>query len=136
MLLGVVVPSACSSSPDASSSSPTPSSSSPSASLPPSASATPSPDATAAAREAALAAYRGFREAQVAAEAKADAHYAELAKYAGDKALAQERANLLQLAEAGIVVTGKPILSPEVTAVSLGSSPVVTITEWASTASK
>jgi hypothetical protein len=47
--------------------------------------------------------------------------------------LVQERANLLQLAEAGIVVTGKPILSPEVTAVSLGSSPVVTITDCVDT---
>lgn len=132
MLLCVVVLTACSRTPDASSSSPPPpSSTSPSRSS--STSPTPSPDASAAAREAALAAYRGFRRAQVAAEATADARNPELAKYAGDKALAQERANLLQLAEAGIVVTGKPIFSPEVTAVSLGSSPVVTITDCVDT---
>jgi len=88
-----------------------------------------SSDASAAAAAAALAAYRGFRRAQVAAEAVANAHSLELSKYAGDKALAQERANLLQLAQAGIVLRGAPILQPQVAAVSLGAAPVVTITD-------
>jgi hypothetical protein len=90
---------------------------------------TGSPDASAEAGAAALAAYRGFRQAQVAAEAIANAHSPDLAKYAGDKALAQERANLLQLAKAGIVVTGEPILKPAVASVALGASPEVTITD-------
>lgn len=127
MLLGVLVLSACS---GTGRSSPSAGSSSASTTIAP---ASASPDATAVAGQAALAAYRGFRRAQVAAEATADAHSPDLAKYAGDKALAQERANLLQLAQAGIVVTGQPIFSPKVTAVSLGSSPMVTITDCVDT---
>lgn len=124
MLLGLLVVSGCKGSPSPSSSpsSPTPSSS-----------ATPSADASAAAGAAALVAYRGFRRAQVAAEAVANARHPDLATYAGDQALAQERANLLQLAKAGIVVTGQPVLAPEVTAVSLGASPMVTITDCVDT---
>ena len=102
-------------------------------SITPSPSPTASPDASAEAGAAALAAYRGFRQAQVAAEAIANAHSPDLAKYAGDKALAQERANLLQLARAGIVVTGEPILTPAVASVALGASPEVTITDCVDT---
>ncbi len=108
-----------------------------SASRPPSTTPRPTPSATSeAAADAgtgALAAYRGFRRAQVAAEAIANAHSTELAKYAGDKALAQERANLLQLAQAGIVVKGQPVLQPVVAAVALGAAPVVTITDCVDT---
>ena len=121
-VLGVLAVSSCSGSSEPPSTFPTSAST-------PSASATPSPDASTAAGVAALVAYRGFRRAQVAAEAVADARHPDLATYAGDKALAQERANLLQLAKAGIIVTGQPILKPEVTDVSLGSAPVVTITD-------
>lgn len=67
------------------------------------------------------------------AEATADARYVGLSRYAGDKALAQERANLLQLAAAGIIVTGKPVFSPRVTGVTLGVSPVVTIADCVDT---
>lgn len=90
---------------------------------------TPTPDSTALATAGAMAAYRGFRHAQVAAEAVANAHSPDLAKYAGDAALAQERANLLQLAHAGIVVKGAPVLSPKVTNVALGAARAVTITD-------
>ena len=126
-LLGVVVLSACSGSSQPSSSPPTSST--------PTANATPTPDASVAAGEAALAAYRGFRRAQVAAEAVANARSPGLAKYAGDKALAQERANLLQLARAGIVVTGQPVLAPHVIAVALGGPPMVTIKDCIDTSS-
>ena len=129
-VFGLLAVSSCSGSSEPPSSLPTSSSTS-SASA--SASATPSPDASTAAGAAALVAYSGFRSAQVAAEAVADAHNPDLAKFAGDKALAQERANLLQLAKAGIIVTGQPILKPEVTAVSLGGAPVVTITDCVDT---
>lgn len=118
-LLGLLVVSACSGSSKPSSHQ----------SSSPSASPSSSSDASAAAGAAALAAYRGFRRAQVAAEAVANAHSRDLAKYAGDKALAQERANLLQLAQAGIVLTGQPILTPKIASVSLGAAPVVTITD-------
>ncbi len=99
----------------------------------PSASIFATTDATAEAGAGALTAYRGFRRAQVAAEAVANAHSTELAQYAGDKALAQERANLLQLAQAGIVVKGQPVLQPLVAAVTLGAAPVVTITDCVNT---
>ena len=125
-VVGVLAVSSCSGSSQ-------PPSSLPSSSPTPSQSATPSPDASAVAGSAALEAYRGFRRAQVAAEAIANAHNPDLAKYAGDKALAQERANLLQLAKAGIVVTGQPILKPEITSVSLGVAPVVAITDCVDT---
>lgn len=133
LLLGIAVMTGCSDSPEAS---PT------SASLTPTASSaesklgvtdTPSSDPTAAAANAALDAYRGFRAAQVAAEATADARNKDLSKYAGDKALAQERANLLQLAEAGIVVKGRPVFNPKVVDVALGDSPVVTIMDCVDT---
>ena len=100
----------------------------PSSTPTPSTSATQDPQALASA--GALAAYRGFRQAQVAAEAVANAHNADLAKYAGDKALAQERANLLQLARAGIVVRGAPRLDPRVTS---ASATEVTITDCVDT---
>lgn len=129
VLLGVLAASGCSGADGNASSSP----SVPVTSTSPTISATATADATAAAGEAALNAYRGFRRAQVAAEATADTRHPGLAKYAGDKALAQERANLRQLAEAGIVVTGKPVFSPEVIDVSLGESPVVTITDCVDT---
>ena len=133
MLLGVAILSGCSDSPQVSPSSPRSSSASSSTGANPIPTATPSPDATDAAGELALDAYRGFRQAQVEAEAAADPHNAELARYAGDEALAQERSNLLQLNQAGIVVTGMPILSPEVVAVALESSPLVTITDCVDT---
>lgn len=96
----------------------------------PSPSASPTEDPQALATAGALAAYRGFRKAQVAAEAVANAHNADLAKYAGDKALAQERSNLLQLAKAGIVVRGAPKLDPRV---SSASATEVTITDCVDT---
>lgn len=131
VLLGVLAASGCSGADGNASSSPRVPVTSTSPTI--SATATATADATAAAGEAALKAYRGFRKAQVAAEATADPRHRGLAKYAGDKALAQERANLRQLAEAGIVVTGKPLFSPEVADVSLGDSPVVTITDCVDT---
>jgi hypothetical protein len=96
----------------------------------PTSSASASTDPQALATAGALAAYRGFRQAQVAAEAAANAHSADLAKFAGDKALAQERTNLLQLAKAGIVVRGAPKLDPRV---SSASATEVTITDCVDT---
>ena len=99
----------------------------------PSISVSPSPsaDPNGLARSGALSAYRGFRQAQVAAEAIANPRYAGLAKYAGDKALAQERGNLLQLASAGIVVRGAPVLNP---VVGTASAQAVTIMDCVNTA--
>ena len=88
-----------------------------------------SPDATAVAIEEALAAYRGFREAQVVAERAADPSHEELERYAGDQALADERVNLVQMANAGVVMTGEPTFNPEVTSVDLGETPTVAITD-------
>ena len=93
----------------------------------PSQSPSATPDAEAKASAAALSAYRGFRAAQVVAGRTSDAHSPGLAKYAGDKALADERASLLQLERAGIVFVGEPGLSPQVSEVDLGAYPSVTI---------
>lgn len=93
---------------------------------PSSASPSPTADPSALPTSGALTAYRGFRRAQVAAEAVANARDASLARYAGDKALAQERSNLLQLARAGIVVRGAPVLHP---VVGSSSPQAVTITD-------
>lgn len=130
LLLGVLAAGGCSAPVDAPR--PPATSTSPNSSTA-TATATSTADATTAATQAALEAYRGFRRAQVAAEAIADARHPDLSKYAGDKALAQERANLLQLAQAGIVVTGQPVFSPEVTDMSLAVAPVVSITDCVDT---
>ena len=92
-------------------------------------SASPSLDARAIAAAAALEAYRGYRRAQVAAEAVADMTYPGLSTYAGDKALARERSNLFQLARDKIVMTGQPIFRPQVSNVVLTGDPSVTISD-------
>ena len=92
----------------------------------------PEPDAkstAAAAAAAALEAYRGFRRVQVAAEAVANPSDPDLATYAGDRALAQERGTLFEFARNKIVVTGRPTFRPQVYEVSLTDKPVVTITD-------
>ena len=93
--------------------------------------ASPPAGPNALASSGALTAYRSFRRAQVAAEAVANARDTTLARYAGDKALAQERSNLLQLARAGIVVRGAPVLHP---VVGNASPQAVTITDCVDTA--
>ena len=95
----------------------------------PSVSASPSPDAQSISAAEALEAYGGFRRAQVAAEAVADVSYPGLATHAGDKALAQERVNLLRQARNNIVMTGQPTFRPQVSNVSATSDPAVTISD-------
>lgn len=125
MLLSALTATACSGSPVT----PVSSSSTGAASTSPTLTATATPDATTVAGKAALDAYRGFRKAQVVAEASANAHNQDLAKYAGDKALANERVSLIEMAKAGVVMTGQPVFRPEVTDVSLGAASQVTITD-------
>ena len=89
----------------------------------------PSPDPTKQAADAALAAYRGFRQAEVRAEAKADPKGSGLERYAIDKALDGVYSLLLFYRQQGIVVRGAPTLSPTVTSVELGTPARAVITD-------
>jgi hypothetical protein len=91
--------------------------------------ATPSPDPTKQAADAAIAAYRGFRQAEVRAEAKADPKGSGLERYAIDKALDGVYSLLLFYRQQGIVVRGAPTLSPTVTSVELGTPARAVITD-------
>jgi hypothetical protein len=86
-----------------------------------------SPNPTQQAGDAALAAYRGFRQAQVRAEANADAAGSGLERYAFDKALDGVYSAILFFRQQGIVVRGQPVLNPTVTSVTLGTTPRVAI---------
>jgi hypothetical protein len=77
---------------------------------------------------AALAAYRGFWQAQVQAQADPTREVPPaLRTFAVDKALANVEAAVLLYRQQGIEVRGEPALSPEVTSLSLGATPVVAI---------
>ena len=90
---------------------------------------TPSPDPTKQAADAALAAYRGFRQAEVRAEAKADPKGSGLERYAFDKALDGVYSAVLYFRQQGIVVRGTPTLNPTVTSVTLGAPSRALITD-------
>ena len=94
-----------------------------------SAAATPSPDPTKQAADAALAAYRGFRQAEVRAEAKADPKGSGLERYAFDKALDGVYSAVLYFRQQGIVVRGTPTLNPTVTSVTVGAPSRALITD-------
>lgn len=91
--------------------------------------ATPSPDPTKQAADAALAAYRGFRQAQVRAEAKADPKGSGLERYAFDKALDGVYSAVLYFRQQGIVVRGAPTLNPTVTSVTIRAPSRALITD-------
>ncbi len=83
-----------------------------------------------AAEAAALEAYQGFWDAQVAYlaapnEPEPDA----LRQYAVDKALSGVREVARLYAANGIVARGEPVISPEVTSVSLDGEPTATISD-------
>jgi hypothetical protein len=84
-------------------------SSSPSVSASPSSSVDP---AVADATAKALAAYNGFRQAVVTAEATADYNNKDLPRYAADPALSQVKADLYQKQQQGFVMAGHPQWSP------------------------
>ena len=77
--------------------------------------------------ESALAAYLGFRDVQVRAEADPSQPFPELEEFAADQAFADELANLATLTQAGIVMSGEPVFDPAVTATEDGDPPSVTI---------
>lgn len=91
----------------------------PSTSSSPSASASASSDPQAEAKKDIVTAYRKSWQAQVAAYAKASAKGTDLQKYTSLHALATIEQDLTNLRAADQVITGKPGLSPEVTAVDL-----------------
>lgn len=79
-----------------------------------------------AAIDSALEAYTGYREALNDALRRGDPRSKRLAQFAADQALADARANLLQLKGFGIVYTGEPIIQPTASRVAL-SDPRPTI---------
>jgi hypothetical protein len=90
----------------------------------------PSNDATARAETAVLAAYSGYWAAQVEAGAHPNRRIPEaLSRYSIDKAQADAQATIVLLREQGIVVRGKPLLAPVITALSLGNKPYAAITD-------
>jgi hypothetical protein len=86
---------------------------------------TPDPAASerAAAERAALGAYQGMQEAVTRALAKPGRAHPELKKYAQDKALSDIYATLYFYQKNGLVLEGKPKVSPRVTHVDLDGNP-------------
>jgi hypothetical protein len=89
----------------------------------------PSPGPSAEAAEAALAAYRGFRKAEVKAGASGHVKGSGLEKYAFDKALTGAESMVLTFSVQGIVLRGEPVLHPQVSNVDLTGHPRVQITD-------
>lgn len=104
-------------------------SSAPPISVSPTASSSPTPDPTASASDAALAAYRGYRAAQVKALATLDLNASGLSKFAVDKAITDVGATLLLFQQQGLVMKGQPRLTPSVASVTLGSLPTAVVTD-------
>lgn len=103
----------------------------------PTPSATKSADPQAKAKADVLAVYRKYWDAQEKAYAKASPVGTGLDKHAFDKALGKANSELAALKVNGNVITGKPKISPKVTAVSLDESPkkatitdCVDVTNW------
>ncbi len=80
-------------------------------------------DPSAKAARAALAAYRGFRAAQVKAEASGIMEGSGLQNYAFDNAEAYVGGAILLFRHEGVVMRGRPVLHPHVEDVNLTSSP-------------
>ena len=78
-------------------------------------------------QESALAAYLGFRDVQVRAEADPDQPVPELEDFAADQALVDELANLATLSQAGIAMSGEPVLDPAIADTVDADPPTVTI---------
>jgi hypothetical protein len=90
------------------------------------ASASPSPSVDPKVADAtgkALAAYNGYREAMVAAEAAADYNNQDLPKYVADPLLTQAKGDLYLKQQQGYVMTGRPQWSPQVTTVNVTIRP-------------
>lgn len=96
-----------------------------------------SADPQAAAKAEVAAVYRSYWDAQIAAFAKADVRDTGLEKYAFDQAYGKTLADVVTMKVNGSVMTGKPQITPEVTAVSLDQDPkkasisdCVDVTNW------
>ncbi|MFZ3492193.1 hypothetical protein ACODT5_02950 [Streptomyces sp. 5.8] len=103
----------------------------------PSASPSASADPQAAAKAEVAAVYRSYWDVQIAAFAKADVRDTGLEKYAFDQAYSKTLADVATMKVNGSVMTGKPQITPEVTAVSLDQDPkkasisdCVDVTNW------
>jgi len=110
---------------------PTPTKSSATVSPTPTPSPTPSADPEVAAAEASvLKAYRDFWAAKVAwyADPRAQSD-SNLSHYAIDTALADAQSTIFTFRADGIEVPGEPVLSPQVSNVSLGTAPTATVND-------
>ena len=92
-------------------------------------SSTPTPDPSASASDAALAAYRGYRAAQVKALTTLDLKASGLSTYAADKAFTDVGATLLLFQQQGLVMKGQPQSAPSVESVTLGATPTAVVTD-------
>lgn len=82
-----------------------------------------SADPDAGSRANVLETYRGYWDAQVRAYAKANSEGTGLERFAADKALAEANGELVDLGTKGLVYTGKPSISPKVTALDTKKAP-------------
>ena len=82
-----------------------------------------STDPTTAAKQQVLASYRDMWAAEVKAYSTGSLQNVALEDYAGDKALAGIRETAIFYQDHGIVLKGKPKLSPMVTAIDVTGSP-------------
>ncbi|MBB4928274.1 hypothetical protein [Kitasatospora kifunensis] len=100
-------------------------SASPTASPSPSVFSSPSPtaDPTADATKQVLAAYNGMWADEIKAYTTGTLNGVDLETYAGDKALANIRVTAIYYQNSNVVLRGQPVLSPQVTAIDLGSVP-------------
>lgn len=90
----------------------------------PTATASPTADPEeSAAKKAALAAYKGMRDAQTKAYRAGTAVDTKLRTYAYDKALGSINAELFDMQQAGVVYKGEPESSLKATAVSIDTDP-------------
>ncbi|WP_405759606.1 hypothetical protein [Streptomyces sp. NBC_00073] len=88
-----------------------------------SASPSASADPQAAVKAEVAAVYRSYWDAQVKAFAKADVRDTGLEKYAFDSAYADALADVAGMKVRGDVMTGAPVLTPQVTAINLDQEP-------------
>ncbi|MFJ8015018.1 hypothetical protein [Streptomyces sp. NPDC096339] len=88
-----------------------------------SASPSASTDPQAAVKAEVEAVYRKFWDAQVKAFAKADVRDTDLEKYAFDSAYAQALADVASMKIRGDAMTGAPVITPQVTAISVDQEP-------------
>jgi hypothetical protein len=97
-------------------------------------SSSPTPDPTTTAKQAVLITYQGFWNTQVQAYTQGSFDGIQVEKYTRDNADYLLRTGLQYYVQQGLVMRGRPALSPQVTALNLGAKmPTATITDCVDT---